>query len=83
MRDRLKEDEEKRLGEEERNPQCSATPETPPLAQCYRRARKKFGDQGATVIGWAVRNGIDVDVIAETLEDAPDVQDLAYFLWRP
>lgn len=77
--------EEKRVAEEgSASLHRSAIPEISPLAQCYQQARERFGEPGASVIAKADRlDSVPPDEIAEALEEAVDVQDLAYALWRP
>jgi DNA-binding MarR family transcriptional regulator len=76
--------EDKRVGEGKRGSHHSATHHNSPLAECYRKARQWFGERGAAVIAKADRlDCVPLDEIADALEGAGDVQELAYSLWRP
>ena len=76
--------EDKRVGEGSRGSHHSATHQNSPLAECYRKARQWFGERGAAVVAKADRvDCVPLDEIVEALEEAVDVQELAYSLWRP
>jgi hypothetical protein len=75
--------EEKGVGEEDRE-FASLTTSPDLLTECYLRAREKFGEPGAGVVAKAARvDLVPPEEIFEAIEDAPDVQEFAYVLWRP
>jgi DNA-binding MarR family transcriptional regulator len=79
-----RETEDKRVGAGGRGSHHSATHQNSPLAECYRKARQWFGERGAAVIAKADRvDCVPLDEIADALEAAEDVRELAYSLWRP
>jgi hypothetical protein len=76
--------ERKRSGEEERE----AVTASPTLfAEIYGAARKRFGEQGAAIIGRAERQGWTAEQIRQewndVVESGGDVRELAYALWTP
>jgi hypothetical protein len=56
----------------------------PSRSEAYQRARRLFGDRGATIIAMAAQRGVPDDEIRDTIEsvvkDGGDVNDLAHML---
>jgi hypothetical protein len=80
-------EERKGSGEEERKA-ASLVPSPTPLAEVFREAVEKFGEQARSIIGKAAHvDYVSPDEIQNEMDDVyesgGDVRELAYALWRP
>jgi hypothetical protein len=77
-------EERKGLGEVERKPPTSATQHTSPRALCFRLARQRFGEDGATLIGQALREGVPPEAVLAEMEliEPGDRDTLAHSLYH-